>query len=92
MTGLKVRFANGRMQLTADSASYGPLQLNNIDLVGRPVARNGVVSLAVDSMSPGGFAASMLPSVANQALAQYTSQWYVEDVQVKDGRIELTVR
>lgn len=90
--GLNVRFTNGRMHLTADSANYGMFQLDNIDMVGRPVARNGVVSLVIESMSPGGFVSSMVPGMANQALAQYTSQWYVEDVQVKNGQVELTVR
>ena len=90
--GLNVRFANNRLHLTADSATYGFMSLSNIDLVGRPVAQNGVVTLNIESMSPGGFVSSMVPSMANQALAQYTSQWYVEDVKVLDGRVELTVR
>ncbi|MFN8498176.1 MAG: hypothetical protein U0641_09995 [Anaerolineae bacterium] len=90
--GLNVGFANGKMRLTADNATYGFVSLDNIDLVGRPVARNGVVTLNIESLSPGGFVSSMVPSMANQALAQYTSQWYVEDVKVLDGRVELTVR
>ncbi|MFN8474878.1 MAG: hypothetical protein U0822_22005 [Anaerolineae bacterium] len=92
VSGLNVRFADGRMHLTADNATYGFMSLSNIDLVGRPVARDGVVTLNIESMSPGGFVSSMVPGMANQALAQYTSKWYVDDVKVLNGRVELTVR
>lgn len=89
---LKVDFANGKMRVTADRLGYGLLSLQNLDLTGRLVATNGVLGLVVESMSPRGLAASLVPTVANQALAQLGAQWYVEEVKTLDGRVELRVR
>jgi hypothetical protein len=89
---LKVRFADGKIHITADKIGYGLIQMQNLDLVGRLVATNGVLSLQAESVSPRGLAANFIPTMANQALAQYASQWYVEDVQTLDGRVELRVR
>jgi hypothetical protein len=55
-------------------------------------AQNGVLSLAVESISPRGLAANFVPGAVNQALANYASQWYVEEVRTLDGRVELRVR
>jgi len=92
MQNLKVRFADGKTLITADSVGYGFIQVQNLDLVGRLVASDGALGLTVESISPGGLAAGLIPSVANQALAQYASQWYVEEVRTLDGRIELRIR
>jgi hypothetical protein len=89
---LKVRFADSKTRITADSIGYGFIQMQNLDLLGRLVANDGVLSLAVESVSPGGLAAGFIPSVTNQALAQYASQWYVEEVRTLDGRLELRIR
>jgi hypothetical protein len=89
---LKVDFANGKMRVTADRLGYGLLNLQNLDLTGRLVATNGVLGLVVESMSPRGLAANLVPTVANQALAQLGAQWYVEEVKTLDGRVELRVR
>jgi hypothetical protein len=89
---LKVRFADGKTRITADQLGYGLVQLRNLDLVGRLVVNNGALGLQVESMSPRGLAASMAPTIANQALAQYGSKWYVEDVKTLDGRVELRIR
>lgn len=56
------------------------------------MANNGVLSLQTESISPGGLVANMIPGMVNQALAQYGSQWYVEDVQVLDGQVRLRIR
>lgn len=89
---LKVRFADGKIHITADRLGYGLIQVQNLSLVGRLVANNGVLSLQTESISPGGLVANMIPGMVNQALAQYGSQWYVEDVQVLDGQVRLRIR
>jgi hypothetical protein len=92
LENLKVRFSDGKTRITADKLGYGIIKMQNLDLVGRLAAQNGVLSLAVESISPRGLAANFLPGAVNQALANYASQWYVEDVRTLDGRVELRVR
>jgi hypothetical protein len=89
---LRVRFADGKMVITVGKIGYGLIKLQNLNLVGRLVARDGVLSLEVESISPRGLATNFIPTMANQALAQYGAQWYVEDVQIRDGRVELRIR
>ena len=89
---LQVRFAGGKIHITADSLGYGIIKMQNLDLVGRLEAQNGVLNLVVESISPRGLAANFVPSAANQALANYASQWYVEDVRTLDGQVELKIR
>ena len=89
---LNVRFADGKMNITAGKIGYGLIKLQNLNLVGRLVARDGVLSLEVDSISPRGLATNFIPTMANQALAKYAAEWYVEDVQIRNGRVELRIR
>jgi hypothetical protein len=89
---LKVDFANGKIRVTADRLGYGMLQLQNLDLTGRLGASNGLLTLTVESMSPRGLAANVVPKVANQALAQFGSKWYVEQVTTLDGMVEVRIR
>jgi hypothetical protein len=89
---LEVRFVDGKTRITADRLGYGIIKMQNLDLVGRLVAQNGVLSLEVESISPRGLAANFVPTAANQALANFGAQWYVEDVRTLDGRVELRVR
>jgi hypothetical protein len=92
LENLKVRFAGGKTHITADKLGYSFINMQNLDLVGRLAAQNGVLSLAVESISPRGLAANFVPGAVNQALANYASQWYVEEVRTLDGRVELRVR
>ena len=92
LENLKVRFAGGKTHITADKLGYGFINMQNLDLVGSLAAQNGVLSLAVESISPRGLAANFVPGAVNQALANYASQWYVEEVRTLDGRVELRVR
>jgi hypothetical protein len=92
LDNLKVRFADGKTHITADKLGYGFINMQNLDLVGGLAAQNGVLSLAVESISPRGLAANFVPAAVNQALANYASQWYVEEVRTLDGRVELRVR
>jgi hypothetical protein len=92
LENLKVRFAGGKTHITADRLGYSFINLQNLDLVGSLAAQNGVLSLAVESISPRGLAANFVPGAVNQALANYASQWYVEEVRTLDGRVELRIR
>ena len=92
LDNLKVRFAGGKTHITADKLGYSFINMQNLDLVGSLAAQNGVLSLAVESISPRGLAANFVPGAVNQALANYASQWYVEEVRTLDGRVELRVR
>lgn len=89
---LTVRFTGGKMRLTASKLAYGPVQVQNLDLVGRLVAVNGQLQLEAESIAPRGLVALLIPTVANQALAQFTSQWYVEEVRTLEGRLEVRIR
>jgi hypothetical protein len=89
---LKVRFADEKMSLTADEFSMGPLQVRKLAMVGRLSALDGKLQFDSESVSPGGLVTAMLPTVANQVLAQLAADWYVEDVNVREGRLELRIR
>jgi hypothetical protein len=89
---LQVHFTGGRVRITADQVSYSMIQVSNLVLVGRLVARNGALDMETESVSPGGLVTAMIPAMVNQGLHQYSSKWYVEDVQTGEGQIELTVR
>jgi len=56
------------------------------------LARDGALQFVPESITPQGLVASLIPTMANQALGQYTSQWYVEKVQILDGRMEIRIR
>ena len=90
--GLGVAFTDGQMRLTADRLSYGPADVLDLVLVGSLVAQDGRLQLETESISPGGLITSLIPSFANQALAQYAAQWYVEEVRTLEGRLELRIR
>jgi hypothetical protein len=92
LDGLGVAFAEGRMRLTADRLSYGPAEVLDLVLVGALVAQDGRLQLQTESISPGGLITSLIPSFANQALAQYAAQWYIEEVRTLEGRLELKIR
>ena len=90
--GLDVRFTGGKMRLSAQSLTYGMLTVQDLLLVGRLVAQNGQLQMQVESVQPGGLIGAVIPSVVNQALAQYTAQYYVEEVNMLEGQLELRVR
>jgi len=92
LKGLGVAFTDGEMRLTADRLSYGPADVPDLKLVGSLVAQDGRLQLVTESISPGGLITSLIPSFANQALAQYAAQWYVEEVRTLEGRLELRIR
>jgi hypothetical protein len=90
--GLVVRFTGGKIRVNADKLAYGPMQVQNLLFVGRLVAQNGQLKLEAESISPPGLVTGMIPIIANQALAQYTSEWYIEDVRILEGRMEVKIR
>lgn len=87
-----VRFTDDRMQLTAARLQYGPVDVRDLVLVGQLVAREGRLQLNVESIVPRGLVTALIPSFANQALAQYAAQWYVEEVRTLEGRLELQIK
>jgi hypothetical protein len=92
LDGLAVKFTEGQMRLAADRLSYGPADVFDLVLVGSLAAREGRLQLDTESISPGGLITSMIPAFANQALAQYAAQWYVEEVRTLEGWLELRIR
>jgi hypothetical protein len=90
--GLGVAFTDGQMRLTADRLRYGPADVLDLVLVGSLVAQDGRLQLETESISPGGLITSLIPAFANQALAQYAAQWYVEEVRTLEGRLELRIQ
>jgi hypothetical protein len=84
--------ADGRMVMTAGRVGYGFVNAENVTLVGRLLAVDGRLELETESISPRGMVTSLIPTFANQALQQYTSRWYVEEVRTTEGQIELRVR
>ena len=90
--GLAVRFTEGKTRLTADLLRYGIVQVQNLVLVGRLVAQNGLLQLETESITPKGLVTALIPAVANQALRQFTAQWYVEEAQTLEGYLQVRVR
>jgi hypothetical protein len=90
--GLQVRLRDGKMTVSADELGLGPVQVKQLVMVGRLLAQSGQLRFESESVSPRGLVTGLLPALANQALTQYASQWYVEEVQTRDGRLELRIR
>lgn len=90
--GLTVRFADDRMTFRATELRYGSISVSNLVLVGRLIAKNGRLELVTESVTPRGLVTALIPTLANQALAQYTAQWYIEEVRTLDGKLELRIR
>ncbi len=90
--GVKVRFADDKMTLSADELALGPLQVRNLEMIGSLYAQDGRLAFETESVSPRGLVTNMLPAIANQILSEYASRWYVEDVRIRDGRMELRIR
>jgi hypothetical protein len=90
--GLQVRFTDGKMTVSADELALGPVQVKQLVMVGRLLAQAGQLRYEAESVSPRGLVTSMLPALADQALVRHASQWYVEEVRLRDGRLELRIR
>lgn len=92
LEGVSVTFTEGRMIVGASRVTYGVIDVRNLLLVGRLVASSGRLRFEAESIAPGGLVTALIPAVVNQALAQYTSQWYIEEVRTLDGRLEIRIR
>lgn len=92
LEGAAVEFVPDKMIFSATRLAYGLVEVRNLLLVGRLVVIDGRLSLEAESIAPRGLVTALIPTLANQALAQYTSQWYIEEVRALDGRLELQVR
>ena len=84
--------AEGKMVLTAGRVGYGFVNADNVTLVGRLIAVDGKLELQTESITPRGLVTALIPTIANQALQQYTSRWYIEEVRTTEGQLELRVR
>lgn len=93
LEGLAVDFtADGRMVLAATRVGYGFITAENVTIGGKLIAVDGRLEFQTETISPRGIVTSMIPPMMNQALHQYTSPWYIEEVRTLDGRLELRVR
>lgn len=92
VAGAAVRFIPDRIIFSATRLGYGPLEVQNLVLTGRLMAREGRLYLQADSITPAGLVTALIPALANQALARYTNQWYIEEVRTLDGRLELRIQ
>jgi len=90
--GLDVKLRNGKIYVSADRVDYGMFSLPNLSLVGRLKAVNGQLQVEVEQVSPIGLVGAMIPQMANQAMGQIGANWYVEDVKVGDGQVNVTFR
>ena len=90
--GLAVRFTGGKLRLTATTLAYGPIRVRDLTLVGVLVAQQGQLQLQTETISPSGLVTALIPALANQALAQYAGQWYIEDVQTLEGQLAVRIR
>jgi hypothetical protein len=92
LEGLAVDFADDRMTLSATRLVYGMIEVRDLRMVGRLAASEGQLRLETESLIPRGLVTALIPTLMNQALAQYTSQWYIEEVRTLEGRLELRIR
>ena len=90
--GLGVQFSDDKILVVADSLGYGFVQVQNLRMVGRLVAVEGRLQMEIESITPRGLVTALIPTIANQALSQYASAWYIEAVSAKDGRLEVRIR
>ena len=87
-----MRFAGGKTHIAADKLGYGFISMQNLDLVGSLAAQNGVLSLAVESISPLGWPPTSCSPQLTKALAHDASQRHVQEVRTLERRLELRVR
>ena len=92
LQNLAIHFTGGKTQISADSVTYGFLSVQHLMVVGQLVAVDGALQLNTESVSPQSLVTAMVPGLINQALTQYSSRWYIDDVQTDEGRIVLHVR
>ncbi|MGQ9489338.1 MAG: hypothetical protein ACUVS6_01145 [Anaerolineae bacterium] len=92
VTAASVTFIPDKIIFSAANLSYGPVEVRNLVLIGRLVARDGRLYLEPENITPRGLVTALIPTFANQALAQYTSQWYIEKAQTLNGKLELRIR
>lgn len=90
--GFQVHFSVGKMTLAAEELRLGPVQVKQLVMVGRLVAENGELHFESESVSPRGLVTNLLPTLADQALSRFAARWYVEEVRLLDGRLELRIR
>ena len=90
---LQVHFrADGRFVLTAAYVQYGFISVNDLEMVGTLSAEDCKPLLYVESLEPRNLVTVLIPTLANQTLAQYSEGYCVEEVRVTEGQMELVVK
>lgn len=92
LEGAAVEFVPDEMRFSVSRLAYGMIEVRDVRLIGRLVAVNGRLSLETESIVPRGLVTALIPTLANQALAQYTSSWYITEVRTLEGQLELRIR
>ena len=91
-SSLEVHFQDGKVDVTLKDLSYGLLHLSSLHVVGSFWVQNGVPHFQAERIEPYNLATMALPSMIDQALAQYSAGWYVERIEVREGKIIVTAR
>jgi hypothetical protein len=92
VSGLDVKLRGGRVFISADRVDYGMFRLRDLNVVGRLEAVDGQLQIEVEQVSPVGLVGAMIPQLANQAMEQIGSNWYVEQVKVGEGQVDVKFR
>ena len=85
-------FTGGKVILTVDSLRYGILNMGSLRVVGTVTATDGVAHFNTESVEPNNLLTAAIPGLLERVLTGSTAGYYVEDVEVQEGRIVYTVR
>lgn len=89
---LDVTFDDGTIQLVADRVAYGLLAVDNLTLEGTVTAVDGRPRLEVTRIQPNTLVTGAIPGLLTRLLESRTAGYYVEDIQIDDGRMTIRVR
>ncbi len=85
-------FTGGKVILTVDSLRYGIISMGALRVVGTVTASDGVAHFNAESVEPNNLLTAAVPAMLERVLTASTAGYYVEDVEVQEGRIVYTVR
>lgn len=88
---LDVTFDNDMIELAADRLVYGPLAVTNLVLRGTAEAVDGQLRLEVTHIEPNNLVTAAIPGLLTRLLESRTAGYYVEDIQIDDGRMTIRV-
>ncbi len=82
----------GRLIMTVDRLQFGMLNLGPLRVVGTIVARDGVAHFQAESVEPNNLLTAAVPGLLDRVLTSSTAGFYVESVEIQEGRIVYKVR